>query len=99
MTQTLSAICNRVFDRGDDYLGHGPDAEIFIWSFAWWPHALLHAQNFSLDTLRRSDMVFRVAEGNALPERRKGYEQQNADGQASLNRPSTKALHRTQYLF
>jgi hypothetical protein len=61
--------------------------------------ALLHAQNFSLDTLRRSDMVFRVAEGNALPERRKGYEQQNADGQASLNRPSTKALHRTQYLF
>jgi hypothetical protein len=31
--------------RGDDYLGHGPDAEIFIWSFAWWPHALLHAQN------------------------------------------------------
>jgi hypothetical protein len=25
---------------GRPLLGFGPDAEIFVWSFAWWPHAL-----------------------------------------------------------
>jgi hypothetical protein len=30
---------------GRSYVGAGTDPEIFIWSFAWWPHALLHGQN------------------------------------------------------
>ena len=30
---------------GRDYIGSGRDPEIFIWSLAWWPHALLHGQN------------------------------------------------------
>ena len=32
-------------DAGPSYVGSGPDPQIFIWSFAWWPHALLHGQN------------------------------------------------------
>jgi hypothetical protein len=36
----------RVVLRGEGaYVGHGVDPEIFIWSFAWWPHALLHGEN------------------------------------------------------
>jgi hypothetical protein len=31
--------------HGDAYLGVGPDARLFIWSFAWWPHAILSGQN------------------------------------------------------
>lgn len=27
------------------YVGTGVDPQIFIWSFAWWPHAVLHAAN------------------------------------------------------
>lgn len=27
------------------YVGTGVDPQIFIWSFAWWPHALLHGLN------------------------------------------------------
>jgi hypothetical protein len=30
---------------GRDLVGNGPDPEIFIWSLAWWPHAILHWQN------------------------------------------------------
>jgi hypothetical protein len=30
---------------GTQYVGNGPDAGIFIWAFAWWPHAILHGQN------------------------------------------------------
>jgi hypothetical protein len=30
---------------GRPYVGHGIDPQIFIWSFAWWPHAILHGQN------------------------------------------------------
>jgi hypothetical protein len=30
---------------GRDLLGTGPDPEIFVWSFAWWPHAILHWEN------------------------------------------------------
>jgi hypothetical protein len=26
-------------------LGYGADPDIFVWNFAWWPHALLHGQN------------------------------------------------------
>src|SRR5207237_172384 len=26
-------------------MGGGGDAGIFIWSFAWWPHAIFHWQN------------------------------------------------------
>src|SRR5436853_3033886 len=26
-------------------IGQGPDPGIFVWSLAWWPHALLHGQN------------------------------------------------------
>src|SRR5580765_2370414 len=27
---------------GRDIVGAGTDAEIFVWSFAWWPHAIAH---------------------------------------------------------
>src|SRR3954464_3539939 len=27
------------------YVGQGADPEIFIWSLAWWPHAILHGEN------------------------------------------------------
>jgi hypothetical protein len=30
---------------GRDFIGVGTDPEIFIWSFAWWPHAILHGEN------------------------------------------------------
>jgi hypothetical protein len=30
---------------GRDYIGSGLDPEIFIWSFGWWPHALVHGEN------------------------------------------------------
>jgi len=30
---------------GTDYIGVGEDPQIFIWSFAWWPHAILHGLN------------------------------------------------------
>jgi len=30
---------------GSRYSGHGTDPQIFIWAFAWWPHAILHAMN------------------------------------------------------
>lgn len=30
---------------GRPYVGSGLDPEIFIWAFAWWPHALLHGEN------------------------------------------------------
>jgi hypothetical protein len=26
-------------------IGYGADPDIFVWNFAWWPHALLHGQN------------------------------------------------------
>ena len=26
-------------------IGRGTDSNIFIWSFGWWPHALLHGEN------------------------------------------------------
>ena len=36
----------RVALRGPvSYVGTGVDPQIFIWSFAWWPHALLHGEN------------------------------------------------------
>ncbi len=30
---------------GPQYVGFGYDPQIFIWSFAWWPHAILHGLN------------------------------------------------------
>lgn len=30
---------------GRDILGQGRDPQIFIWAFAWWPHAILTEQN------------------------------------------------------
>ena len=27
------------------YVGFSTDPQIFIWSFAWWPHAILHGEN------------------------------------------------------
>ena len=30
---------------GSRYVGIGADPQIFIWSFGWWPHAILHWQN------------------------------------------------------
>jgi hypothetical protein len=33
------------FRSGRTYVGDGTDPQIFIWSFAWWPHAILHGQN------------------------------------------------------
>ena len=28
-----------------DWIGSGADPQIFVWSLAWWPHALLHWEN------------------------------------------------------
>jgi hypothetical protein len=30
---------------GRDWVGRGTDPQIFVWSFAWWPHAVVHWQN------------------------------------------------------
>jgi hypothetical protein len=30
---------------GSQYVGQGSDPEVFIWAFAWWPHAILHGLN------------------------------------------------------
>jgi hypothetical protein len=30
---------------GRDWIGTGADPQIFVWSLAWWPHAVLHWQN------------------------------------------------------
>ena len=30
---------------GRTIIGHGGDPGIFVWSLAWWPHALLHGEN------------------------------------------------------
>ncbi len=32
-------------ESGPQYVGHGYDPQIFIWAFAWWPHAILHGEN------------------------------------------------------
>jgi len=32
-------------EDGRRYVGSGYNPQIFIWSFAWWPHAILHGQN------------------------------------------------------
>ena len=32
-------------ESGRQYVGYGYDPQIFIWAFAWWPHAILHGQN------------------------------------------------------
>jgi hypothetical protein len=34
-----------VIEPGSQYLGRYDDPQILIWSFAWWPHAILHGQN------------------------------------------------------
>jgi hypothetical protein len=30
---------------GSRVVGDGPDTQIFVWSFAWWPHAIVHSEN------------------------------------------------------
>ncbi len=30
---------------GRDIIGSGHDPQLFVWSLAWWPHAVLHGQN------------------------------------------------------
>jgi len=46
-----AALAFLVFGRGlvtgpgSRYSGTGRDPQVFIWSFAWWPHAILHALN------------------------------------------------------
>ncbi len=32
-------------ERGSRYVGFEYDPQIFIWAFAWWPHAILHGEN------------------------------------------------------
>jgi hypothetical protein len=34
-----------LIEPGNQYIGSYDDPQIPIWSFAWWPHALLHGQN------------------------------------------------------
>ena len=34
-----------LIDPGSNYVGIGADPQVFIWSFAWWPHAILHGEN------------------------------------------------------
>ena len=31
--------------HGSSYVGNGRDQEVFIWAFAWLPHAILHGEN------------------------------------------------------
>jgi hypothetical protein len=30
---------------GRDFIGYGSDPQLFAWSLAWWPHAILHGHN------------------------------------------------------
>ena len=32
-------------EGGHQYIGYGYDPQIFIWSLAWWPHAIAHGEN------------------------------------------------------
>jgi hypothetical protein len=34
-----------LFSGQSTYIGYGTDPQIFIWSFAWWPHAIFHGVN------------------------------------------------------
>jgi hypothetical protein len=34
-----------VVEGGSRFLGSGDDPKAFIWSFGWWPHAILHGEN------------------------------------------------------
>jgi hypothetical protein len=34
-----------LLEPGAQYVGQNDDPQIFIWSLAWWPHAILHGQN------------------------------------------------------
>jgi hypothetical protein len=34
-----------LFSGQSTYIGYGTDPQIFIWSFAWWPHAIFHGFN------------------------------------------------------
>ena len=34
-----------LLDSSPHYVGYGVDPQIFIWAFAWWPHAILHGEN------------------------------------------------------
>jgi hypothetical protein len=34
-----------LIDPGPSYVGTGTDPQIFVWSFAWWPHAIAHGLN------------------------------------------------------
>lgn len=34
-----------LLEPGSQYVGQNDDPQIFIWSLAWWPHAILHGQN------------------------------------------------------
>ena len=34
-----------LLEGGSQYIGGDYNPQIFIWSFAWWPHAILHGQN------------------------------------------------------
>jgi hypothetical protein len=32
-------------EGGHQFIGYAYDPQIFIWAFAWWPHAVLHGEN------------------------------------------------------
>ena len=32
-------------ESGHHFIGYGYDPQIFIWSLAWWPHAVAHGDN------------------------------------------------------
>ena len=34
-----------LIDPGPGYVGTGTDPQVFIWAFAWWPHAIAHGLN------------------------------------------------------
>jgi len=35
----------RLLEPGRQYVGYDVDPQLFMWAFAWWPHAILHGQN------------------------------------------------------
>ncbi len=45
LTSFLFVGIRPLVEGGHQFIGYGYDPQIFIWSFAWWPHAILSGHN------------------------------------------------------
>jgi hypothetical protein len=52
---------------GRELIGTGVDPEIFIWSLAWWPHAVLHGQNPIVSHVIWSPVGANLAWASSIP--------------------------------